>query len=250
MGTSRLLCVKSMFRPIKYPNAAGQMLLIPLYLLLSNVWFSLKVFYLLPKRGPTLLFWLSEDFAFTQNHTRPQRAAPGFPHRVGTTSLNSDIQYLALFLRTFTFKWQLHWAVLSLQMASHSLSIWSWYCGYFWLEKFNEGEEGGEFGFCWSWSFLPFSCVSSPTIPFPLWCGPCALALHLHGFGICLIPEPQLSDNYSETRDQKRGRAGERDFVSTIIWENKYLMITYFACSKLVWSCFTHRKCQKTNGAS
>lgn len=80
----------------------------------------------------------------------------------------------------------------------------------FCLESSMKGKREWEFGFCWSWSFLPFSCVSSTIIPFPLWCGLCALALHLGGFGICVIPELQLSGNYSERTDLKRGREGER----------------------------------------
>lgn len=103
------------------------------------------------------------------------------------------------------------------------------------------------FNFCRSLSFLPFSRISSLLIPLPPWLGPHASIFHLHWFVISVIADFQPSVNYSDTTEREKER--KRDFVSTSIWENKYLMITYFACSKWVWSWFTHQKCQKTNGA-
>lgn len=93
MGTFRLLWVKAMFRSINSPNAAGQMLLIPLPLLLSNVWFSFKVFYLLPWRGPALLFWLSEDFAFTREPHTPAGSQPQGLH-AGSSPHPSILTYV------------------------------------------------------------------------------------------------------------------------------------------------------------
>lgn len=40
----------------------------------------------------------------------------------------------------------------------------------------------------------------------------------------------------------------KKDFTSTIVSENKYLIITYFACCKLVWSYFTHRNAKRQMG--
>lgn len=111
---------------------------------------------------------------------------------------------------TFTLKWQFHWAVLSLQMASWPFSIWSWYWGCFAFESLMRGKKKGNSVSGQSWPFLSFSYISFPVLPFPFWQDPCAFALHLHGSGICVIPELQLSGNYSATTDQKRGREGER----------------------------------------
>lgn len=160
METFRLQWKLSMFSLIKSPNASGQVLLIPLYLLLSHVWSPLKAFYLLPL---TFIFWLSKDLAFTLWTTHTHREAPqNLSKGFCTKSLNSDIRYWTLFLMTFAFKLQFRCAVLSLQMVNRPFSLHlDLVLQIFLAWKFNEGEKEEEFNFCRSLSFLPFSCISS-----------------------------------------------------------------------------------------
>lgn len=44
------------------------------------------------------------------------------------------------------------------------------------------------------------------------------------------------------------GKIKKKDFMTTTVSENKYLIITYFACSKLVWNWFTHYDAKRQMG--
>lgn len=129
---------------------------------------------------------------------------------------------------TFTFKLQFHCAVLSLQMANRPFSLHLELALRIFLAwKFNEGEKEGEFDFCQPLSFLS-SWNSSPLTPFP------SNLVHVHQLPVSMGLEFGLSLRCNflviiqkEQNNRERGREKERDFVSTIIWENKYLMITH-----------------------
>lgn len=171
--------------------------------------------------SPTFIFWLSKDLAFPLWTTPTHREAPQGPSKgFRTRPLNSDICYWTLFQRAFAFTPQLPRAVLSLQMANRPVSLHlELVLQILRARKFNEGEKEREFSFCGSLSFLLFSFVFLPPL-FLFLSDLVRCIFQLHGFEICVIPELQLSGNYSETTDQnqERGREEERE----VLWVQSF----------------------------